>query len=66
MKKVKLNECGKEVECWVYLLHHYKPYMMQLPFLDDYRDDDQDKKFVENFLRESGFEYWSEVKLDQV
>ncbi|KAK8396207.1 hypothetical protein O3P69_005339 [Scylla paramamosain] len=70
MRKVKLEESGKEVECWLYLLHKYKPFMMELPFLDDYNaaPDDPDKQYMPRYLREKGNEneYWSDVKVDEL
>lgn len=62
-----MQESGKELECWVYLLHKYKPFMMELPFLDDYSavDDDPDKQYKPRYLREEGV-YWSDVKMDEV
>lgn len=67
IRKVKMQESGKELECWVYLLHKYKPFMMELPFLDDYSaaDDDPDKQYKPRYLREEGV-YWSDVKMDEV
>ncbi|KAK4295661.1 hypothetical protein Pmani_031803 [Petrolisthes manimaculis] len=35
IKKVRL-ESEEEVECWVYLLFEFKPYMLELPFLTTY------------------------------
>lgn len=68
VRKVKLEESGKEVEAWVYLLHQYKPFMMELPFLSDYCSlpDDSDKKYITRSLREvPGPEYWKDVKQDE-
>ncbi|XP_045108699.1 putative gamma-glutamylcyclotransferase CG2811 isoform X1 [Portunus trituberculatus] len=68
MKKVKLQESGKELECWVYLLHKYKPFMMELPFLNDYiaAADDPEKQYIARYLRKEGDDYWLDVKMDEV
>ncbi|KAK7013342.1 hypothetical protein SK128_018400 [Halocaridina rubra] len=36
VRKALLQETGEEVECWIYLLHRYKPHMLELPFLTSY------------------------------
>lgn len=66
--KMRMDESGKEVDCWVYLLHRYKPYMMELPFLDDYKlavDNDPDNTYkLSKLIEIVGNEYWTDVKLD--
>ncbi|XP_050685982.1 putative gamma-glutamylcyclotransferase CG2811 isoform X2 [Eriocheir sinensis] len=66
-KKIKLEDSGEERECWVYLLHCYKPHLMDLPFLEDYcAVDDPEKVYIARCLRkEPGPEYWVDVKLDE-
>lgn len=68
MRKIKLEDTQEERECWVYLLHRYKPHLMELPFLDDYcAVDDPEKQYMPRYLREKpGPEYWTDVKLDEL
>lgn len=66
-RNVKLEDSGEERECWVYLLHRYKPHLMDLPFLEDYcAVDDSEKQYCVRYMRDKpGPEYWTDVKLDE-
>ncbi|XP_042892878.1 putative gamma-glutamylcyclotransferase CG2811 [Penaeus japonicus] len=34
--KLKLEATGEVIECWIYLLHKYKPHLLDLPMLNAY------------------------------
>ncbi|XP_068234655.1 putative gamma-glutamylcyclotransferase CG2811 isoform X2 [Palaemon carinicauda] len=47
VKKAVLQDSGEEVDIWIYLLHHYKPHMIELPFLKSYQHNgDHGLKYV--------------------
>lgn len=62
-----MKDTEEERECWVYLLHRYKPHLMDLPFLEDYcAVDDPEKRYIARYLRDkTGQVYWTDVKLDE-
>lgn len=55
---------GEAREAWVYLLHTFKPAMLQLPALHSYASEgDHGLKYVSRYLRKDpGPEYWTDVK----
>lgn len=57
----------EEVECWVYLLFNFKPFMLELPFLTSYLSEgDHGKHYVARYLRQKpGPEYYTDVKLSE-
>ncbi|XP_071549996.1 putative gamma-glutamylcyclotransferase CG2811 isoform X2 [Panulirus ornatus] len=66
MTKIRMDDSKEEVDCWMYILFGFKPYMMDLPFLKAYYSEgDHGKKYVSHYLREvTGPEYWNDVKVD--
>ena len=62
-----MQESKNEVECWVYLLHKYKPHMVELPYLESYSaKGDHGLEYVARYLRKKpGPEYWNDVKLEE-
>ena len=66
MQKVTLQETKEEIECWIYLLHDYKPQMLQFPYLVSYSSNGtHGQKYVSNYLRdERGADYWTDVKCE--
>lgn len=62
--KAVLQDSEQEIDCWIYLLHQYKPHMLELPFLKSYLSKgDHGKDYIARYLREEmGSEYWTDVK----
>ena len=52
------------VSAWVYLLHSFKPAMLQLPTLESYSAaGDHGLPYLPRYLRDKpGHEYWTDVK----
>lgn len=57
---------GEAKAAWVYLLHTFKPAMLQLPALRSYASEgDHGLTYVTRYLRKDpGPEYWTDVKQD--
>ena len=64
MQSVILQDSKKEMKCWIYLLHDYKPHMLELPYHISYSSKgDHGKGYVARGDRaEPGASYWTDVK----
>ncbi|XP_047484468.1 putative gamma-glutamylcyclotransferase CG2811 isoform X1 [Penaeus chinensis] len=51
--KMTLEATGEVVECWIYLLHKYRPDLLDLPMLKSYSSKgSHGKEYVARYLRE--------------
>ncbi|XP_042877670.1 putative gamma-glutamylcyclotransferase CG2811 isoform X2 [Penaeus japonicus] len=63
MIKASIQESKEVVDCWIYLLHHFRPELLKLPHLSTYFSKGD---FVPRHLRDiQGSEYWADVKLPE-
>lgn len=63
MVKATMQESKEAIDCWIYLLHHFRPELLELPHLSTYFSKGD---FVPRHMRDiKGPEYWSDVKLPE-
>ena len=64
LHKINLLETKQTCEVWIYILHKFKPHMLELPFLTSYESKgDHGLPYVARYLRKNpGPEYWTDVK----
>lgn len=61
--KATMQESKEAIDCWIYLLHHFRPELLELPHLSTYFSKGD---FVPRHMRDiKGPEYWSDVKLPE-
>ena len=54
---------AEELECWVYLLPHFKPDMLSRPLLSDYRSQgEHGLAYVPREAREDLTDYYGDVQ----